>query len=94
MEQKGNPNRGYGFEGPTQIPPYVATTPTVVVVKYKLLEEFERRLKLVLETELLGRNKITASNTIAIPILLYVYIRSNTDLESANRRHQKEGVPD
>ncbi|CAD7078651.1 unnamed protein product [Hermetia illucens] len=66
-----------------------ATTPAVAIIKSKLLGEFERRLDLVLKTELYGKNKIMAINTVAIPVLLYTFgvIQwSNTDLESVNRR--------
>ncbi|CAD7079165.1 unnamed protein product [Hermetia illucens] len=66
-----------------------ATTPAVAIMKSKLLGEFERRLDLVLKTELYGKNKIMAINTFAIPVLLYTFgvIQwSNTDLESVNRR--------
>ena len=40
-------------------------------MKVKIQKEYKRRIKLVLKSELNVRNKITAINTLAVPVILY-----------------------
>ena len=42
-------------------------------MKVKIREEYKRRIKLVLKSELNTRNKIAAINTLAVPVILYSY---------------------
>ena len=42
-------------------------------MKVKIRKEHERRIKLVLKSELNERNKIAAINTLAVPVILYSY---------------------
>ena len=42
-------------------------------MKGKIQKEYKRRVKLVLKSELNARNKITAINTLAVPVILYSY---------------------
>ena len=42
-------------------------------IKGKIQKEYKRRIKLVCKSELNARNKITAINTIAVPLILYSY---------------------
>ena len=42
-------------------------------MKVKIRKEYKRRIKLVLKSELNARNKITAINTLAVPVFLYSY---------------------
>ena len=42
-------------------------------MKVKIRKEYNRRIKLVLKSELNTRNKIAAINTPAVPIILYGY---------------------
>ena len=42
-------------------------------MKVKIREEYKRRIKLVLKSELNARNKIAAINTLAVPVILYSY---------------------
>ena len=42
-------------------------------MKVKIRKEYKRRIKLVLKSELNARNKIAATNTLAVPVILYSY---------------------
>ena len=42
-------------------------------MKVKIRKEYKRRVKLVLKSELNGRNKIAAMNTLAVPVIVYSY---------------------
>ena len=42
-------------------------------MKVKITKEFKSRIKLVLNSELNARNKIAATNTLAVPVILYSY---------------------
>ena len=42
-------------------------------IKVKIRKEYKRRIKIVLKSELNGRNKIAAINTLAVPLILYSY---------------------
>ena len=42
-------------------------------MKVNIRKEYNRRIKLVLKSELNARNKIAAINTIAVPVILYSY---------------------
>ena len=42
-------------------------------MKVNIRKEYKRRIKLVLKSELNTRNKITAINTLAVPVILYSY---------------------
>ena len=42
-------------------------------MKVKIRKEYKRRLKLILKSELNARNKMTAINTLAVPIVSYSY---------------------
>ena len=42
-------------------------------MKVKIMNEYRRRIKLVLKSELNARNKIAAINTPAVPVILYSY---------------------
>ena len=42
-------------------------------MKVKIRKEYKRRIKLVLKSELNARNKITAINALAVPVILYSY---------------------
>ena len=42
-------------------------------MKVKIRKEYKRRIKLVLKSEQNARNKITAINTLAVPVILYNY---------------------
>ena len=42
-------------------------------IKVKIRKEYQRRIKLVLKSELNARNKIAAINTLAVPVILYTY---------------------
>ena len=42
-------------------------------MKVKIKKEYKRRIKLVLNSELNARNRITAINTLAVPVVLYSY---------------------
>lgn len=48
-----------------------------VVVKFKLLGEFERYLDFLLKTELFGKSKIMTTNVFATPVLLYLFGAKN-----------------
>lgn len=57
-------------------------------VKNKLISQFKKRLKTILETKLNTRNIVKAINTFAIPILTYSFGTvhwNTTDLEQLNR---------
>ena len=42
-------------------------------MKVKITKEYRRRIKLVLKSELNARNKIAATNTLAVPVICYSY---------------------
>ena len=42
-------------------------------MKVKIRKEYKRRIKLVLKSELNARNKITAINALAVPVILFSY---------------------
>ena len=42
-------------------------------MKVKIRKEYKRRIKLVLKSELNARNKIAAINSLAVPVILYIY---------------------
>ena len=42
-------------------------------IKVKIRKEYKRRIKLVLKSELNARNKVTAINTLAVPVIIYSY---------------------
>ena len=42
-------------------------------MKVKIRNEYKRRIKLVLKSELNTRNKIAAINALAVPLILYSY---------------------
>ena len=42
-------------------------------MKVKIRKEYKRRIKLVLKSDMNARNKITANNTLAVPVILYSY---------------------
>lgn len=50
-------------------------------MKAKVKKEYKRRLKLVLRSQLNARNKITAINTLAVPVVSYSYGVLNWKLE-------------
>lgn len=61
--------------------------------KKQLTTELIRRARLILKSELTGKNKIQAINTYAVPALTFsfgVIEWSNTDLETINRSLRKE----
>ena len=42
-------------------------------MKVKIKKEYKWRIKLVLNSELNARNRIASINTLAIPVVLYIY---------------------
>ena len=42
-------------------------------MKVRIRKEYKRKIKLVLKSELNARNKITAINILAVPVILYSY---------------------
>ena len=50
-------------------------------MKGKVRKEYKRRLKLILKSELNARNKISAINTLAVPVVLYSYGVINWKIE-------------
>ena len=42
-------------------------------IKVKIRKEYKRRIKLVFKSELNARNKISAINTLAVPVIFYSY---------------------
>ena len=62
------------------------------MMRERLRREYFRRMKVVLRTELYGRNKILAINGFALPVLTYgfgVIDCRCTDLQQLNRRTRK-----
>ena len=61
-------------------------------MRERLRREYFRRVKMVLRTELYGRNKVLAINGLALPVLMYsfgvVHWRT-TDLQQLDRRTRK-----
>ena len=43
-------------------------------MKERLKQEYNRRLRIILKSELNARNKITAIGTIAVPVLKYSFL--------------------
>ena len=50
-------------------------------MKGKVRKAYKRRLKLILKSELNARNKISAINTLAVPVVLYSYGVINWKIE-------------
>ena len=50
-------------------------------MKGKVWKEYKRRVQLVLKSELNARNKITAINTLAVPVIVYSYCIINWKLD-------------
>ena len=42
-------------------------------MKFKITKDYKRRIKLVPKSEMNARNKIAAINTLAVPVILYIY---------------------
>ena len=45
----------------------------VIIITIQIRNEYKRRIKLVLKSELNARNKIAAINTLAVSVILYNY---------------------
>ena len=61
-------------------------------MRERLRREYFRRVKMVLRTELYGRNKVLAINGLALPVLTYsfgVIHWRTTDLQQLDRRTRK-----
>ena len=61
-------------------------------MRERLRREYFRRVKMVLQTELYGRNKVLAINGLALPVLTYsfgVIHWRTTDLQQLDRRTRK-----
>ena len=62
-------------------------------MKVKIRKEYKRRIKLMLKSELKARNKITANNTLAVPLILYSYGVINwklVDIQDLDRMTRKQ----
>ena len=61
-------------------------------MRERLRREYFRRVKMVLRTELYGRNKVLAINGLALPVLTYIFgviHWRTTDLQQLDRRTRK-----
>jgi hypothetical protein len=58
-------------------------------MKERLAKEYTRRLRLILKTELNAKNKITATGTLAIPVLRYSFGIINWRLEEIKKIDRK-----
>lgn len=61
-------------------------------MKDKIMNEYYRRIRQILKTELSSKNKVTAINTLAVPVVSYSYgivdwLR--TDIENMDRKKRK-----
>jgi hypothetical protein len=51
-------------------------------MKERLKEEYNRRTRMILKSELNARNKITAIRALAVPILRYSFVQLTGDLKT------------
>ena len=49
-------------------------------MKEKIRKEYNRRVRLILRTELNGRNKMEAINSLAVPVVQYSFVSNNMAL--------------
>jgi hypothetical protein len=50
-------------------------------MKERLKKEYSRRLRMLLESELNAKNKITAIGALAVPVLRYILVKLTGDLK-------------
>ena len=58
-------------------------------MKERLKQEYSRRLRMILKSELNARNKITANGALAIPVLRYSFGIINWRIEEIKKNRQE-----
>jgi hypothetical protein len=58
-------------------------------MKEKLKQEYSRRLRIILKTELNARNNITAIGALAVPVLRYSFGTINWKIEDIKKLTEK-----
>jgi hypothetical protein len=66
------------------------TTTTIIIIIIIIMEqEYNRRLRMILKSELNARNKITAIGALAVPVLRYSFGIINWRLEEIEQIDRK-----
>jgi len=58
-------------------------------MKERLKQEYNRRLRMILESELNARNKVTAIGALAVPVLRYSFDIINWRIEDIKKLTEK-----
>jgi hypothetical protein len=58
-------------------------------MKERLKQEYNRRLRMILKSELNARNKITATGALAVPVLRYSFGIINWKIEDTKKLSEK-----
>ena len=59
-------------------------------MKERLKQEYSRRLRMMLKSELNARNKITAIGALAVPVLRYTFGINNWRIEEIKKNNRQE----
>jgi hypothetical protein len=60
-------------------------------MKHKLVKEYYRRVRKILKTEFISKNKIKAIKALAVPLLIYSFRKVRCFRKEIEKVGQKEG---